>query len=777
MPSTYSNLKFQLMATGENAGTWGNVTNLNLGTAVEEAIVGSTNVSFSSADVTLSLADSNSSQPARNLRLNLTGTSGGARNLIVPTIEKVYIINNGLADAVTVKNATGTGIAVPAGKTMYVYNDGTNVVDAVTHLSSLTTGVLTSTSTTTLNGTTIPASKTLVTTVDTQTLTNKTINLASNTLQATSAQIAAAVTDETGTGALVFANSPTLVTPALGTPASGVVTNLTGTASININGTVGATTPSTGAFTNLSYTGTLTGSTGILNIGSGQIYKDASGNVGVGTSSPLAKLSIGNQILIEDANSFLTSSNAVLIARTSGAGSGVFSEAGHLVLQPRSTASRAIIFSNGNPGTEAMRIVSGGNVGIGTSAPAARLGVTGANTAMGSDGLVRFGADANGADIGAQITFGNDTARRAAIAGRQEGASGAAGYLQFGTRGTSGDITERMRITAAGNVGIGTTAPSNILHVAGSASGTLLDNNTNKSFSTFNATNSSADAWNAAGNYTISARSNNNALAFLVGGTQNDRAAGIQVGHENSTFASFLGTLALNPFGGNVGIGTTAPLAKFDVLAGGNERLFILAQTDGPTVRAVNAANSALRPLLLDGSDLRFFTAFNERARIDSSGNLLVGTTAIPASSTKGFAVGGDSATGTYIQNRANTTGTWGHIAFYNPNGLVGTISTNGTTTTYATSSDYRLKENIVDAPSASDSIDAIQIRSFDWKADGSHQKYGVIAQELEAIAPEAVSKGDKEDDMWGVDYSKLVPMLIKEVQSLRARVAQLEGE
>ena len=75
---------------------------------------------------------------------------------------------------------------------------------------------LTSTSTTTLNGTTIPVSKTLVTTDDTQTLTNKTINLASNTLVATSAQVAAAVTDETGSGSLVFATSPTLVTPVLG---------------------------------------------------------------------------------------------------------------------------------------------------------------------------------------------------------------------------------------------------------------------------------------------------------------------------------------------------------------------------------------------------------------------------------------------------------------------------------------------------------------------------------------------------------------------------------
>jgi len=68
----------------------------------------------------------------------------------------------------------------------------------------------------------------------------------------TSANLAAAVTDETGTGALVFATSPTFVTPALGTPASGVVTNLTGTASISINGSVGATTPNTGAFTYLS---------------------------------------------------------------------------------------------------------------------------------------------------------------------------------------------------------------------------------------------------------------------------------------------------------------------------------------------------------------------------------------------------------------------------------------------------------------------------------------------------------------------------------------------
>lgn len=140
MASTYSSLKFELIATGEQAGTWGGTTNTNIGTAIQEAITGSADVAFTSADVTLTLTDTNASQTARNLRLNLTGTSGGARNLIVPTVVKQYIVNNGLADAVTVKNSTGTGIAVPAGKTMIVFNNATNVVDVTNYASSLTLG-------------------------------------------------------------------------------------------------------------------------------------------------------------------------------------------------------------------------------------------------------------------------------------------------------------------------------------------------------------------------------------------------------------------------------------------------------------------------------------------------------------------------------------------------------------------------------------------------------------------------------------------------------------
>jgi hypothetical protein len=143
MASTYSDLKIELIGTGDQTGTWGTTTNNNFSIALSEAITGSADVAFSSADVTLTLTDTNGAQAARNLRLNLTGTSGGARQLILGSgcqIEKLYLINNGLADAVTVKNTSGTGIAVAAGKSMFVYNNGTNVVDATNYLSSLTLG-------------------------------------------------------------------------------------------------------------------------------------------------------------------------------------------------------------------------------------------------------------------------------------------------------------------------------------------------------------------------------------------------------------------------------------------------------------------------------------------------------------------------------------------------------------------------------------------------------------------------------------------------------------
>ncbi len=268
MASTYSNLKIELIGNGEQSGTWGTTTNTNLGTAIEEAIVGSADVSFSSADVTLTLTNTNAAQSARNLRLNLTGTSGGARNLILGSgcqIEKPYLINNGLVDTVTVKNTTGTGIAVPAGKTMWVFNNGTNVVDAVTHLTSLTLGSALpiasggtgSTSTTFVNLATnvtgtLPIANggtgsTSTTFVNLATNVTGTLPIANGGTGSTSTTFVNLATNVTGT--LPIANGGTGSTS---TTFVNLATNVTGTLPI-LNGGTGATTDS-GARTALGAT-------------------------------------------------------------------------------------------------------------------------------------------------------------------------------------------------------------------------------------------------------------------------------------------------------------------------------------------------------------------------------------------------------------------------------------------------------------------------------------------------------------------------------------------
>ena len=177
-----------------------------------------------------------------------------------------------------------------------------------------------------------------------------------------------------------------------------------------------------------------------------------------------------------------------------------------------------------------------------------------------------------------------------------------------------------------------------------------------------------------------------------------------------------------------------------------------------------------------------FKTNNTEAARFDTSQNFLVGTTS-PEVHAQSSATGGVITSGGAFRGAANgTVGLFNRInsvgdivSFFQAGNYVGSISVSASATSYNTSSDQRLKENIADADDSGTKVDAIQVRKFDWKADGSHQDYGMIAQELQAVAPEAVSIPEDEDEMMGVDYSKLVPMLIKEIQSLRQRVAQLE--
>jgi hypothetical protein len=314
---------------------------------------------------------------------------------------------------------------------------------------------------------------------------------------------------------------------------------------------------------------------------------------------------------------------------------------------------------------------------------------------------------------------------------------------------------ERMRIDASGNVGISESNPVAKIHIKGSGtsgqvtSSLILENS------------SSGTA-----GLQITGTAGSSHLDFMYGG-------GPSTG--TNTLTTGMSMTLEGSGAGNVGIGVS-PSTKLHVL-GGRSTFY---SGDNYAV-GVGNASGVLGGYM--GSPAVNVLSFSEpggveRMRIAASGNLLVGT------SYDGFnarMVSYASGSGTSDKALAlwNLGGAGSTFAmFVNSSGVgIGTITQSGTTAVlYNTSSDQRLKDNIVDAPSASDDIDAIQVRSFDWKADGSHQKYGMVAQELQSVAPEAVSAPEDPEEMMGVDYSKLVPMMLKEIQSLRARVAQLES-
>jgi hypothetical protein len=473
--------------------------------------------------------------------------------------------------------------------------------------------------------------------------------------------------------------SPTMTAPVLGTPASGTVTNLTGTASININGTVGATTASTGAFTTLSASG------GITNT---QASTASINNVATGASSTSryfasAPTTGTGYLLFTDTTlasnrgyvGYTFTTDALDIA-TAGVVRGSFSSTGLAVTGALSST------------TGANFATSSGNVGVGLSSPAYKLQVQAAsgNIASWTDGTTPGTLYSGGGYVG--LTY----------------PAGEGGFFinvtgKFNTISTNG--IERVRIDSSGNVGIGTTSPAYKLDIRNT---TAVD--------TVIALGNSVDA-----NIT-------------------------QLGKQSST-----------AYGAN---------------ASGNAFLYSISP-----ISIMSDSGSGV---------IKFSTGGNaEKMRIDSSGNLLVGTTTvlngskatIYSGTTWGLGINADLNGSTYY-----------FAQFYAGGSGAGSITSNGTITTYSGTSDYRLKDIIGPLTNSGEFIDALKPKVGTWKSNGSKFS-GFLAHEFAEVSPSSVNGEKDAVDADGkpvyqsmqASTSEVIANLVAELQSLRKRLAALESK
>jgi len=257
---------------------------------------------------------------------------------------------------------------------------------------------------------------------------------------------------------------------------------------------------------------------------------------------------------------------------------------------------------------------------------------------------------------------------------------------------------------------------------------------------------------------------------------------------------------------GNVGVGATSPAGPngiaLTVNATTNPRLRLTSDNTGTGTgdgSGVFLNNSDMYLSNEESAPMIFRTSASERMRIDSSGNILIGDTTVDKSAlssgsgltfnSSGQIIAALSASNGHYINRTNySSGTYNNMVFMIDGSTKGTISCNGSSTAYNTSSDYRLKENVVEMSDATTRLKQLKPCRFNFIADADTTVDGFLAHEVShdadgnPLVPEAVTGTHNEVDddgnlvMQGIDQSKLVPLLVKTIQELEARITALES-
>ena len=454
------------------------------------------------------------------------------------------------------------------------------------------------------------------------------------------------------------------------------------------------------------------------------------------------------------------------MAGETSAASGISSARIGAVRTGASTADLAFSTRGGGDMTQAMRIAGNGDISFyedtGTNArvvwdSSAETFAIG-NIQGSALGTLKVKSDSNHRGLVIEENNGQEVYQLGVVAD---------GSLVFQNSGS-----EVVRFDDSGNVGIGTSSPSSVLH--------LSTTNDPKITLTDTGFGASADITGSNGNLRLNSQT---ATIFDMADSEVmriDSSGNLLVGRTSRL------TSQVKSISSDTVVSAHGTLTSHQTNAG------IMQYTSNKMILRSYGATAGTGQMVFNTGGGGGSTD-SEAMRINSSGQLLIGTTtgvATGSLATSGLEVvapsGQDciatqvtSSGATCFGGSGPTTSSQTYLfgQMINSSGSqVGSIVVSASATAYNTSSDQRLKENIADADDAGSKVDAIQVRKFDWIADGSHQDYGMVAQELQSVAPEAVSGDADSEDMMGVDYSKLVPMLVKEIQSLRARVQQLEN-